>query len=304
MANPLPLTIDFGALPNNGQGYTPQELADRLGYNARIFTEQAFALFTTGATAPTSDTGPWAANGNTWYYWDSGTGSYVPFLIPQSSLRYYVGSVAPDQTVYQFWIETTGGGSPLAVKTYFGGAWVDVYATTLGDYLTTAAFTAAIANYSTTAEMNTAIANAVAGLVVYRFSAQNAGVAQTITDNDPAMKLTATTELFDDGGGYSPVSSKFVAVETKKHFITATVIYASTSGTPTDLTFGLYIYKNGGVAKTVLFPAEGTTDARTIDISSYLDLTIGDEIEIYADISSTGAGTFSASLKEFSGFST
>lgn len=164
MANPLPLTIDFGTLPMTGAGYTPQELTDRLGINGRIFTEQAFALFTTGSTAPTSDTGPWAANGNTWYYWDSGTGSYVPFLIPQASLKYWVGSASPDPAVYQFWIQLTGPGSPLALKTYFGGAWVDVYAATLAGYQTVAAFTAAIANYSTTAQMNAAISAAVGGV--------------------------------------------------------------------------------------------------------------------------------------------
>src|SRR6478736_6196132 len=175
MSNPLPLTIDFGTLPNNGQGYTPQQLADRLSINGRIFTEQAFALFTTGATAPTSDTGPWAANGNTWYYWNSDVGSYVPFLIPPESLKYSVGAVEPDPAIYLFWIQLDGSGSPLALKTYFGGAWVDVYATALGGYMTVAAFNAAIANYSTTTEMNAAI---TAALVPYSTTtAMNAAIA-------------------------------------------------------------------------------------------------------------------------------
>ena len=129
MANQLPVTVDFGAIPLSATGYSPQQFADRMGLNARVFTEQSFALFTTGSTAPTSDTGPWAKNGNTWYYWDSGTGAYVPFLLDAASLKYSVSNVAPDPTIYLFWIELDGAGSPLALKTYFGGAWVDVYAT-------------------------------------------------------------------------------------------------------------------------------------------------------------------------------
>lgn len=157
MSNPLPLTISFGTLPNNGAGYTAQELTDLLGTNGRIFTEQAFALFTTGATAPTSDTGPWAKNGNTWYYWDTGTGAYVPFVVQPESLGYYVGSASPDHNVYSFWIELAGSGSPLALKTYYNGAWTDVYATLLASTL---------ASYSTTAQMTAAIAAAVAGVTV------------------------------------------------------------------------------------------------------------------------------------------
>lgn len=143
MSFQLPVSLDFGSLPDTGQGYTPQEFADRLGINARVFTEQQFALFVTGATAPTSDVGPWAANGNEWRYWDSGTGSYVPFVIPSESLGYFVGVAAPDPAIYQVWVELNGTGSPLAIKTYFSGAWVDVYATTLGSYLTIAAAAAA-----------------------------------------------------------------------------------------------------------------------------------------------------------------
>jgi hypothetical protein len=119
-----------------------------LALNGRIFTEQAFALFTTGATAPTSDTGPWAKNGNSWYYWDTVSGQYVPFVLEPESLGYYVGSATPDHTVYTVWVQLDGGGSPTALKTYYGGAWVDVYATTLAGYLTTAA---AAATYLTIA---------------------------------------------------------------------------------------------------------------------------------------------------------
>lgn len=180
MANQLPVTIDFGALPNTGQGYTPQEFADRLGLNGQIFTAQDFALFTTGATAPTSDTGPWAKDGNTWYYWDNVTGTYIPFIIEQSSLGYWIGSVAPDPTVYNFWIETTAGGSPLALKTYYAAAWVDVYATVIG-------------NYPTIAQMNAAIAAAVAP---YLLSATAASTYQTIAGMSSYLTTAAAASTY------------------------------------------------------------------------------------------------------------
>ena len=180
MANQLPVTIDFGALPNTGQGYTPQEFADRLGLNGQLFTAQDFALFTTGATAPTSNTGPWAKDGNSWYYWDDVSGSYVPFIIEQSSLGYWIGSVAPDPDVYNFWIETEADGSPLALKTYYAAAWVDVYATVIG-------------NYPTIAEMNAAIAAAVAP---YLLSVTAATTYQTIAGMSSYLTTAAAASTY------------------------------------------------------------------------------------------------------------
>lgn len=206
MSFQLPVTIDFGALPDNGQGYNPQAFADRLSINGRIFTEQQFALFVTGATAPTSDVGPWAANGNEWRYYDYGTGSYVPFIIPSESLGYYVGSDTPDETIYQFWIQLAGSGSPLALKTYYSGAWVDVYATTLGGYLTTAA---AAATYKTIASFNTDIAayltiasaaatyQTIAGMSAYAtlaspaFTGNPTAPTQTAGNNSTRLATTA-----------------------------------------------------------------------------------------------------------------
>lgn len=217
MPNVLPVTIDFGTIPQTGQGYTPQQFANRLGLNGRIFTEQAFALFTTGATAPTSDTGPWAKDGNTWYYWNSGSGTYVPFIVPAASLRYSVSSVAPDPAIYLFWIKLDGGGSPLGVFTYFSGAWTDVYGST--GYMTVAAFNAAIANYSTTAQMNTAIANAIAAIPPNTpfnsnpARAQTPG-SQTFTPNGAAVKMTLNTADINPGAHFDTATSEYVAPAT------------------------------------------------------------------------------------------
>jgi hypothetical protein len=121
--------------------------------------------------------------------WSDVEGGYVPQVIPAASLGYWIGPDTPDNSVYNFWIETDVGGSPLSLRTYYSGAWVDVYATTIAGYLTVAAaaatyktiasFNTDIANYSTTAQMNTAITNA---LVPYLTSATAAATYLTIAN--------------------------------------------------------------------------------------------------------------------------
>jgi len=318
MSNPLPLTIDFGTLPNNGQGYTPQQLADRLSINGRVFTEQAFALFTTGATAPTSDTGPWAANGNTWYYWNSDVGSYVPFLIPPESLKYSVGAVEPDPAIYLFWIQLDGSGSPLALKTYFGGAWVDVYATALGGYMTVAAFNAAIANYSTTTEMNAAITAALApystttamnaaiaaALVPYSTTtAMNAAISaalvpySTTTAMNAAIAASASSTL-SSANSYTNSQISAITSYPGQGYRTTTPQSISANDVPTKCTFeGASINPspapiNVGLSRYVA-PANGIYE---VSISTQIDNNTADaatlvaELDIYKNGSSTGIG--------------
>lgn len=118
--------------------WTPQQLADAIASRMRLVTAQTFALFVTGSTEPSSNVGPWFRNGNELYVWSDSEGGYVPITIPAASLGYFIGSTTPDQNIYSFWIQTDALGSPLALKTYYSGAWVDVYATTLSAYLTIA----------------------------------------------------------------------------------------------------------------------------------------------------------------------
>lgn len=285
MANQLPLTIDFGSLPTTGQGYTPQQLLDRAGLNARIFTEQNFALFTSGTTAPTSDTGPWVKNGNTWYYWSNGTGSYVPFLLEQESLAYFIGAAAPDQNIYQFWIETAGNGSPLALKTYYNGAWTDVYATVVSNYLTTAVAAAtyltiataaatylttvtAAATYLTQANATTTYltqANAAAtyatqalysttavttaaiaaAVASYPASATHIG-AQTIAINGTPYKCTFDTVHFNPAPiPFNTTTSRYIAPVDGYYQFNVTSQFDNSTGTAAGMQVILNLYRNG-----------------------------------------------------------
>jgi hypothetical protein len=258
MPNQLPVTIDFGTLPQTGQGYTPQEFANRLGTNGRIFTEQAFALFVTGSTAPTSDVGPWAANGNSWYYWDSGTGTYVPFIVPPESLKYSVSAVEPDPAIYLFWIKLDGLGSPLGVFTYYSGAWVDVYAA--AGYLTVAAFNAAIASYSTTAQMNTAIgvsaaatlasANAYTDAAVGSIPGQDNQPARATTDGTQTIPTTGTpTDILfpnadiDPGSNFNTTTGRYEAPVTGIYQVSVISQFDNDTGTAAsmEVTLGLSV---------------------------------------------------------------
>lgn len=145
MANELPVSIEMGALPVSVR-WTPQALMDAAVQRMRLVSAQTFALIASGSTEPSSDVGPWAKNGNSWYYFNPSLGQYVPMIIPAASLGYFIGDTAPDQNIYSFWIDTDAAGSPLALKIYYAGAWVDVYATTLATYLTSAS---AAATYAT-----------------------------------------------------------------------------------------------------------------------------------------------------------
>jgi hypothetical protein len=138
MATSLPITIQAGALPPNVR-WKPQQLYDAMVARMQLQTQQTYALFVSGSTEPSSNVGPWLRNGSEWWVWSDVTADYVPITVPEESLGYYIGSTTPDPTTVFFWIETTAGGSPLALKIYYSGAWTDVYATTLASYLTIAA---------------------------------------------------------------------------------------------------------------------------------------------------------------------
>lgn len=275
----LPLTIDFGTLPQTGQGYTPQTLADRLGSNALVFSSQEFALFVTGNTAPTSNVGPWLANGNEWRVWDSGTGAYVPITIDQESLGYFIGSTTPDQNVYQFWIQTNGSGQPLALKTYYSGAWTDVYANTLAGYATLAYLSA---NYYTQAQTDAAITAAVDAQQKYSAAARLTS-DQSVAISGAAVKLTFDNEVFDTGSVYNAALSRYVAPVDGIYQVSLGLQVDNDTGDASAMEIGILISVNGG-ANLV---GSGTSVASPPgsrwypNLSGLVELSQGDYIEAF-----------------------
>jgi hypothetical protein len=140
MATNLPINVVLSSsLPSNTRS-TPQEFADLLVARMRLQSTQSFSLFSSGSTAPTSDTGPWAKDGKSWRFWDSGTGSYIPFVqelsgIPDGLITFnklngpsFAGTVtnamlADDaKKTYQWRAAAPGAGQTIAVS----GAIVDL----------------------------------------------------------------------------------------------------------------------------------------------------------------------------------
>lgn len=239
----LPITIQMGALPASGK-WTPQELADLMVARMSLVTAATFALFVTGATEPSSNVGPWLKNGNEWYVWNSSTGDYQPITISQESLGYFIGAVAPNPLIYQFWIETTAGGSPLSVKIFYSGSWVDVYAAQLASYQTIAAFNAAIANYSTTAQMNAAIAAAVGGINSYPAQA-NLSVPQSIQVDSAVHIIQLNQALINPSSNFDITTYRYTATVGGFYFVSASLQVDNNTGVVATMEMILTVYKNG-----------------------------------------------------------
>lgn len=219
----LPLSLNFGTMPQTGQGYTPQTMADRLGSNAKLFSEQQMALFTAGSTAPTSNIGPWLKNDQTWYVWDSVSGSYVPEVLESLSLRYIIANAAPDHTKYDVWYQVDGSGVPMGIFTWYSGAWVDQYA----------AIAAANAlNY--------------ASRVNYCMRATNAIPQLAIPTDGTDTKVVMPVVVFDPDTAWNPVTSRYTAAVDGIYEICIYSQVDNNTGDAANMFVGFDIYLNGG----------------------------------------------------------
>lgn len=301
MANILPIKVVMAALPPTVR-WTPQQLAQAIVERLSLQTVQAFSLFTVGSTEPSSNVGPWfKQTGGTYelYVWSDTEGGYVPIQIPQESLGYFIGSSAPDQNIYNFWIETTVGGSPLALKIYYSGAWTDVYATTLGAYMTTAAFNAAIANYSTTAQMNAAIAAAIAAI-------PSGAIGESIFKATPTANqdvvfggagtmtgdVTLGTEVFDPDGVFA--SNEFTVPAGGEGFyqLNGSLGASVSAGAPTDVDMRAYFGINGAPGDSFDdSPISTSLAGRVLVGSSIVYLNVGDTVSLYYSFTLDAAGT-------------
>jgi hypothetical protein len=244
-SNILPLTIQMSALPPAVR-WTPQQLADAIAARLSITTAQSYALFVSGSTAPSSNVGPWLKNGTEWWIFNTVSGTYVPITINQESLGYFIGNVAPDPTIYQFWISTTPGGQPLAVNTFYSGAWTDVYAAVIGDYMTTAAFNAAIANYYTKAETNALIAGAT--FPSYPAQASIETVPQVVPVDATAHKvLFEMASINPAPAPFDITAQRYIAPATGIYTVSVICQVDNNTGTASSMQASVLIYKNGVV---------------------------------------------------------
>jgi len=295
MSNQLPLTIQMGSLPPAVLS-TPQQLADMIAARLKIVTQGTFALFVAGSTAPVSDVGPWWKDNESWYYWDVVSGSYQPQIIAPASLGYTIGSNPPNSAIYQIWIETNVSGSPLAVKTYYSGSWVDVYAATLS-------------NYSTTTQMNAAISVAVAAAVAastsptYPAMGSNAAVPQSIPTTGVEQKITIVAAFINPSPSpLSTATSRYTAPASGTYLVTVTSQFDNSTGAPATMQV-LFILKKNGVSTGL-----GGADATPSPVGSrwypgfsvLVSLASADYLELYAEVVDTpGTGLISLTTYSF-----
>ena len=191
----LPLTITGAQLPVGWVG-TPQELMDAILERIEINAQQSFALFTVGATEPSSDIGPWAKNGDSWYYFNSDTGDYQPFIIPAGSLGYQMSVSEPTNDLINVWFELNTDGTPKAVKVKVIVAgnieWQSVY------YEKSEVYTKAETDLQITKQG--------------RWTAKaKPNANQTVPIDTTNDKLLFNAELLDPQGAYTEADSRYIA---------------------------------------------------------------------------------------------
>lgn len=294
----IPLTFRAAPFPE-GYKANPEKLKNDIV--ARLYAEstESISFFASGSVAPSSNVGPWLKNGTEWYVWSDDSGSYVPQTITQGTLRYAVQFGEPDPAVYLFWIELDVSGSPLAVKTYYSGAWVDVYSGSLGTYMTTAAFDAAIANYSTTTQMNSAIAAAT----FRSYPGQGTSLApQSILADGVAVEVVIDSDPINPSPGPINIgSSRYIAPASGIYAVAVTSQFDNDDATAASMEIRLGIYKNGvnaGIGDTDGTPSpNGSRWSPTF--TSLISLAAFDYLQLYA-VASDGVGTGHVDLTTFS----
>jgi hypothetical protein len=269
---PLPITITMASLPVGFRG-TPQQLADAIAERLQLVTQQTFALFSVGATEPTSDVGPWAKDGSTWYYFDSETGAYVPFIIPQASLQFQISQTEPTEDGINVWYEIDENGEPEAIKlrVVSGGSvtWQSAY------YLKTETYTQA--------ETDLAI------IKQGRYAARAKPNAAASYDIDGANhRITLDGTIFDSSGAYDDSNSRYTAPVKGIYEVTGLIYYDNDGGTASGMQAGVRIMKNGAVAGTDMGGGIDNTPSPNgsfwqVRLADKILLDSGDYIELAAN---------------------
>lgn len=250
--NVLPFVIRMGALSPNFQG-TPQELADAIAERLEILSQNQFAIFTRGAVEPASDVGPWMDETSTiglWKAYNYVTGRYEPMALDPLSLGYIFDDTAPDHEKYKLWIALNGSGKATGIKTWFSGAWHDIYEDALASVdSAVAGVNSALSNYSTTAAMNAAISAAIAGIPPSGGGGSGAGTFRAegqnqVVSGSGSVVVALGGEVFDPDNCFS--GDVFTAPSSGWYHFDAYFHSETNSGSPTSWGPVVYIRRNGG----------------------------------------------------------
>lgn len=267
MPNQVPLRIDISPFPPGFQG-TPDDIRAAIEARAQVVTDQAYSLFVTGPTAPTSNQGPWFKNDVTPMVWDVSTGQYIPAVLDQKSLRYASLTALPaNNNDYDVVIlldsASTPVGNPLGIYVWYNGAWKDIY-TTL--YVTQVQLQQAFRNYPSRATLT---AN------------------QTIAIDTARHKITMNAAQINPDSVYDSANSRYVAATNGLYEISVFLQVDNAGGTAANMILGSGVYKNGNLALGAELAVGGANYAPAasgpwfISYSGMVSLLAGDYLEVY-----------------------
>lgn len=283
MPNPVTFDIAVGSLPE-GLDTDPQGLLEAFAARLIISPSVPWSSFVLGAAQPTSDLGPWAKDGQTWWMWSDTLATYVPQVLDPVSLGYVVSTTNPGAASYTLWFDTTAKG----IKYSDGATWTDIL---------TGRFATELAPYSTTTAMNAAIAAAIAALPA---STAGRGVflAKPSVQQDVVFGGAGTangivalgSESFDPDGVFA--ANTFTAPADGYYQFNAALQIETSGGTPTDLDIAAQVCI-GGVAQFQVNdePGPDTTNGRTATGSGVLFLTLGQTVDLRYSFTTDAAVT-------------
>ena len=113
--------IKVAPLPLAFRG-TPQDFVDSFFEGLEISTDAQG--FSTSATEPVGNVGPWFKNGRDVYIWDEDTSAYTPLDVSTSLPPQIVAQeTEPDSSQFTLWLKLDGS-TVVGLYAYYGGQWV------------------------------------------------------------------------------------------------------------------------------------------------------------------------------------
>ena len=153
-----------------------------------------------------------------------------------------------------------------------------------------------------TLDLSNATQTGVGGTNTPAFQATISGSQQPISSG-VTTKLNFTVENFDTNSAYDAPNSKFTvpSEQAGKYFINATP-WLSVDTTYTFNYYYSYIYKNGSAVSfsEIFIGGSGYIQDMRVPVSTILDLSVGDYIEIYANgVGGTSWGNFGGTFEGY-----
>lgn len=271
----VPVTIKSAPLPSNFKG-TLQQLQDALTSRLSLETSlDSVSLVAQGATAPTSNQGPWFKDGTTLYVWSDVNAAYEPVVLDYPSLKYVASPETnpPDPDIYTFWIKTDSSTGDAREIMYWSGSppeWKSVYNDTV----------LALIEQIDNVEQQ------------FPFRGDATADQSLVADPGDAAYITFT-EAFDPANVFG--ASAFVAPANGYYQFNLRVQVEADGGTPTANTVIAWLTKNGGKIATEFATTpivNGNLGLITLNVSSIIYLSANDTIKAYVEASGTGAGNW------------